>query len=69
MVAPKALHPFEAVSCAVTIERDEPRSVLLSLQLSSGDFLSVAMARETLQRLVHQSQRAMKVAPLPSRGD
>jgi hypothetical protein len=68
MVAPKTLNPVEAVSCAVTIERDAPRAVLMSLQLSSGDFLSIAMARETLQRLVHQSQRAMKAAPLPARG-
>jgi hypothetical protein len=68
MVAPKSLQPAQAISCSVRIERDEPRAVLVSLQLSSGDFLSVAMARETLQRLVHQSQRAMKAAPLPARG-
>ena len=63
MVAPKTLHPVEAISCAVRIERDEPRAVLVNLQLSSGDFLSVAMARET--RLVRQ---ALKAAPFPARG-
>jgi hypothetical protein len=67
MVAPKTLHSVEAISCSVRIEPDTPRAVLVGLQLSSGDLLSVAMPRETLQRLVHQSQRAMKAAPLPAR--
>ena len=59
--------PIEAVSCSVRIEPDAPRAVLVGLQLSSGDLLSVTMRRETLQRLVHQSQRAIKAAPLPAR--
>jgi hypothetical protein len=29
MVVPKTLDPVEAVSCAVTIERDAPRAVLI----------------------------------------
>jgi hypothetical protein len=43
-----------------------PRAAEVHLQFAGGEFLSVAMARNVLERLVHQAQKAMKEAPPPA---
>ena len=48
--------------------RKKPRVLRkCTFQLAGGEFLSVAMAQNLLERLLHRAQKAMKEAPPPAR--
>jgi hypothetical protein len=60
-------HLYEATSGSARIAADAPRIASLTFVLASGDFVVVSLPRYALERLVAQSQRALKAAPLPAR--